>query len=325
MDTLAKGKALLDGSRIRCLVKAYLDREKIILKRFKGNIAGAEWVHFFIKRNNFTKRIADNAKAEVSKEISSAYFYNLEQSSNEILPENIFNKDEADVTDDHGSKTVIVIRGQNQMKRKTQHSKTSTSIMFCGNAAGQFLPPIVVYKSENLYEKWEKVAQKLQFMMSHLVVGSIIELLISVFFLMFGPSLTDRGRVALIGENLGSHFSKAVIDKCFEENISFVCLPPNATHLCQQLDLAVFRPVKSEWRDVLDTWHKESKSKEKLPKTVLPTLLSKLMTRLKSSNLIAGFRASGIHLLNRNEVLKCIPSSKQVEDVNLEVLNNFVL
>ena len=49
------------------------------------------------------------------------------------------------------------------------------------------------------------------------------------------------------------------------------------------------------------------------------------MTRLKSSNLIAGFRASRSHLLNRNEVLKYIPSSKQVEDVNLQVLNDSVL
>ena len=126
------------------------------------------------------------------------------------------------------------------MERKTQHSKTSTSIMFCDNAAGQFLPPMVVYKSENLYENWVKVAQKMQFMMSHLVVGSIIGLLKSVFFLMFGPSVTDRGRVALIGDNLGSHFSKAVIDKYFEENTSFICLPPNASHLCQQLDVTVF-------------------------------------------------------------------------------------
>ena len=104
-----------------------------------------------------------------------------------------------------------------------------------------------------------------------------------------------------------------------------LCLPPNATHLCQPLDVAVFRTAKSEWRDILDTWHKESRSKENLPKTVLPTLLSELMTRLKSSNLIAGFRASGIHPINRNEVLKRIPSSNQAEDVNLQVLNDSVL
>ena len=28
--------------------------------------------------------------------------------------------------------------------------------MFCGKAAGEFLPPMVVYKSENLYESWIK-------------------------------------------------------------------------------------------------------------------------------------------------------------------------
>ena len=72
-------------------------------------------------------------------------------------------------------------------------------------------------------------------------------------------------------------------------------------------------------------WRKESRSKENLPKTVLPTLLSKLMARLKSSNLIAEFRASGIHPINRNEVLKRIASSNQTENVNLQVLNDSVL
>ena len=67
--------------------------------------------------------------------------------------ENIFNYDETNVTDDPGRKIVVVRHGRNQIERKTQHSKTSTS-MFCGNAVGQFLPPMVVYKSENLYENW---------------------------------------------------------------------------------------------------------------------------------------------------------------------------
>ena len=117
---------------------------------------GVEWVCSFIKQNNLMKRIADNvrvARAKVSEEIISAHFDNLEQSLNEIPVENIFNYDETNVTDDPGRKIVVVRHGRNQIERKTQHSKTSTS-MFCGNAVGQFLPPMVVYKSENLYENW---------------------------------------------------------------------------------------------------------------------------------------------------------------------------
>ena len=61
----------------------------------------------------------------------------------------------------------------------------------------------------------------MQFMMSQLVVGSITRTFEIWFFKLFVPAVTGRGKVALIGDNLGSHFSKAVIDKCLEENIYF--------------------------------------------------------------------------------------------------------
>ena len=54
------------------------------------------------------------------------------------------------------------------------------------------------------------------FMKSHLVVGLIgliTELLKSVFFyfeIWFVPAVAGKGKVALIGDNLGAHFSKAV-------------------------------------------------------------------------------------------------------------------
>ena len=79
-------------------------------------MSGVEWVLSFIKRNNITKGIVNNvkaARAEVSEEIISVYFDNLEQSLNEIPPENIFNYDETNVTDDPGSKMVIVRCSQN--------------------------------------------------------------------------------------------------------------------------------------------------------------------------------------------------------------------
>ena len=89
------------------------------------------------------------------------------------------------------------------------------------------------------------------------------------FFKLFVPAVCGRGKVALIGDNLGSHFSRTVNNKCSEENISFICLPPNATHLCPPLDVSLFRPAKSEWHNILDMWHKESRLKENLHKIIL--------------------------------------------------------
>ena len=78
-------------------------------------------------------------------------------------------------------------------------------------------------------------------------------------------------QVVLIGDNLGSHFSPKVINACVVQNyIIFICLPPNTTHLCQPLDVAVFRSAKTEWKDNLDTWRRESRRKDNLPKMHFP-------------------------------------------------------
>ena len=57
MVTLTKWKVPLDDFLIRGLVKAYLDREKIIHKRFKDNMPGVGWVRSFIKRNKPQKEL----------------------------------------------------------------------------------------------------------------------------------------------------------------------------------------------------------------------------------------------------------------------------
>lgn len=48
------------------------------------------------------------------------------------------------------------------------------------------------------------------------------------------------GKKLVIGDNLSSHLSPYLIDKCKEENIYFVCLPPNSTYITQPLDVLIF-------------------------------------------------------------------------------------
>ena len=47
---------------------------------------------------------------------------------------------------------IVVRRGRNSVERKIDHSKASNSVMFCGNATGVMLPPMVVYKAKFLYD-----------------------------------------------------------------------------------------------------------------------------------------------------------------------------
>ena len=56
------------------------------------------------------------------------------------------------------------------------------------------------------------------------------------FSKQFVPSTSDLVvPIVLIGDNLGSHFPIKVLQYCDENEIYFLCLPPNSTHLCQPL------------------------------------------------------------------------------------------
>ena len=273
IEQLADWKVPFETYDIRCLLKQYLDRTGTIRKVFKNNMPGIDWVRGFIKRNQLTQRISENvkaARAEVNQDIINNYFNELESSLDGIPATHIFNYDETNITDDPGAKHVVR-RGRKRVARKTQHSKSSISVIFAGSAAGEFLPRMVVYKSENVYENWIKNDP----------VGSIYDATKNGWFDMrtfdlwfskqFLPVASHiPGQKVLIGNNLGSHFSVNVIEACKANDILFICLPPNSTHLCQPLDVAVFRALKVEWKDILDIWRCESKCKANLPKTVFP-------------------------------------------------------
>ena len=147
------------------------------------------------------------------------------------------------------------------------HSKSMTTIMTCGSASGVLLPPYVIYKSEHLWDTWTEhgpngdpcciepcCSRGSRFnRTSHGWIDSVT--FTNWFTRVFLPHARRlNGRKVLIGDNLSSHFTDEVIRQCKENDIAFVCLPPNATHLCQPLDVSFFRPMKMAWRKVLTSW-----------------------------------------------------------------------
>jgi len=154
-----EGAPLRKGHSTAVLVKDYLDRCGVRDARFRNNCPGDDWLKSFVKRHTLTQRLADNVKpsrAEISSESVNQYFDELQESLTDVPPENIYNYDETNITDDPGAKTVVCCRGLKRIERKVQHSKSTISIMYCGNVVGSFLPPMVVYKAQNCYSEWSK-------------------------------------------------------------------------------------------------------------------------------------------------------------------------
>ena len=327
LNQLVEWKVPLTLMELRLLVKNYLDLRGIVDSKFTDNFPGRDWARGFLKRHGLILRFASKIKpnrCNLSREKMDSYFFHLGESLTGVEPSQIFNFDETNFTDDPTRKKCIIHRGVNRVERLTVYSKQAFSVMFCGSAVGVYLPPMVVYKAKHMYSGWSCDG------ITGAVYGATESGWFDMasfekwFFEVFLVHVKDlAGPKVLIGDNLSSHFSPAVIESCIGHNIRFVPLPPNSTHLCQPLDVAVFRPMKMLWGATLSRWRVESRFGGTIPKETFPRLLARVFAVLDGKNLVAGFKASGIVPLESNEVIKRLPGGNSVstEIGGVEMLN----
>ncbi|XP_064617323.1 uncharacterized protein LOC135481430 [Liolophura sinensis] len=289
---------------LRLLVKTYLSKVGKTVKQFKHNLPSREWAFNFLKRHkgHLTRRLCQNiktARAKVSSESVKSYFDNLKGTlqnvdGSPIPPTHIFNYDETNLADDPGIKKCIFKRGVKYPERIRNSTKASTSVMFCGSAAGEMLPIYVVYKAEHIWSTWTE-----------------------------GTPTNTRYNRSKSGWFDSHHFSDTVLKLAKENNIIFTCLPANSTHLLQPLDVAFYGPLKRLWRSILDEWKSSAKKKSAtLNKDDFPHLLKKLHCKLypdgteTSANLVSGFQKCGIHPFDQSKALKDLPDAEQ--NVNMD-------
>ena len=82
------------------------------------------------------------------------YIQHLQIELENVPPENIWNYDETNLTDDLGMKKCFIKRGTKYPTNICNNSKASISLMMAGNAEGELLPPFVVYRSNKMWTTW---------------------------------------------------------------------------------------------------------------------------------------------------------------------------
>lgn len=309
---------------LRMLIKEFVDRQGKVVPRFKNNMPGPDFVYNFMKRhsNALSTRMCQNIKrsrAAVNEETINEYFDNLQKELKEVPPSNIINYDETNLCDDPGRKQIITRRGCKYPERIMNSTKCSISVMFAAAGNGTILPPYVVYKAQHIYDSW-RVGGPANSRYNRTKSGWFDAYCFQDWVESIAiPYLKNlEGVKILLGDNLASHLSLDVTKVCEENNIKFVFLPSNSTHLTQPLDVAFFGPLKQAWRSILEKWKQgPGRMEASLPKDKFPPLLKDLCASLKESNVLAGFKKCGVFPLDRERVLAKLPSSKSFDDANI--------
>ena len=72
----------------------------------------------------------------------------------------IWNLEETNLTDGPGKRRVRCRRGIKYPEKVCTFSKSSTSLMMCGSAAGELLPPFDLYKATKILNTWTEGVPK---------------------------------------------------------------------------------------------------------------------------------------------------------------------
>ena len=316
---------------LRVVAQNYLNNVGRNVAQFVENLPGPDWSAGFLKRHpHLTKRFAtniSNARASVSPSEMMDYFGRLkitltDDDGNNIPPSNIINFDETSITDDPGRRKVICKRGEKYIKRILNSSHGSTSLMVTASADGTILPLYVVFKSKNLYTQWSEDGPEpgepfcncrgcsSGARYNNTPSGWFDTDVFTEYFkkIIIPHTKNLEGKKVVICDNLSAHINPEVTKISKENNIAFVCLPPNCTHIAQPLDVAFFRGMKSAWRNILDNWKSCNRKVSTIPKGQLAGLIKSLFDKKAmpnmNSNAISGFAACGIYPFNPDRVLK---------------------
>jgi hypothetical protein len=87
-------------------------------------------------------------------------------------------------------------------------------------------------------------------------------------------------------------------------------LPPHSTYVLQPLDVAVFKPVKNEWRKVIMNHNTNSNCADITQKDFLKLLIDLVETKkaFLLRHAVAGFETTGIYPLDKDNMLGKIDS-----------------
>ena len=187
----------------------------------------------------------------------------LSNSGIKDMPERFYNLDETGLALDPKKKTVFFHqRTKNAQMIVPTEGKIMYTVLLCGNAAENYLPPYVIYKGQ--------LAKVFDTLMIGGPPDTGYNISRSCWMEEFVFEAWFKGVVLKAVEDLpkpivlffnghGSHLSYETALKAKEADAHIVCLPPRISNALQPLDVEVYGPAKEIWYNVLQMFCRESR------------------------------------------------------------------
>ena len=232
-----------------------------------------------------------------------------------------FNGDEVGYPLDVVSKRVLARTGQKQVYQRASGKHEQITVFACGNAAGEFMPPRLVFPGQRMRDIGVGGFTEADYSMSDKgwMDSETFLACLSSLVSFCNEKVIERP-VILFVDGYSAHCSLEAARYCAMNDIHLYCLIPHASHLTQPLDVGVFGPMQSKWKEALVNFQIQNPNSQPT-KYIFPQVFKPVWEDpAKSANLAAGFKAAGIFPLNGNILIDRIVKSREERERAVEDL-----
>ncbi|XP_051239290.1 uncharacterized protein LOC127353772 [Dicentrarchus labrax] len=182
----------------------------------RGKLGQTWWLNFRRRQGQcFTSRTPDNigrGRASCAKRGPIEHYFTLLRTMEEHglreKPRQIYNCDETGFQLDSSRRKAYAYR-------QAQGTRDHITVLACLNAAGEDIPPFIIYKGG--YPR--------------------------------GPYYKEGVPDALYGHK--SHLDPELVRVAKREEVILLCLPPHTSHILQPLDMTFFGPLKADFSGII--------------------------------------------------------------------------
>lgn len=247
---------------------AYQLAEKYGLKhRFnsESELTGWKWYYTFMKNHPEislrTPEATSMARCKgFNKETAMAFFDKYESflDMGQFTADKIYNMDETGLSTVHKPK-VLAQKGKHQVGAVTSGKRgVNTTCICCMNAAGEFVPPMLIYKRKRMTDDLKRGGPPntvYECSESGWIVKELFIKWLEHFIKCLRLEKSQENQVLLILDGHSTHTKNIdAINLAREYGIIMLSLPAHTTHKLQPLDRSFFKSLKQNFSAASSSW-----------------------------------------------------------------------
>lgn len=278
--------------------------------RQKG-VAGKKWYYNFMKRHPDlslrTPECTSLARARGFNRASVSKFFDLLENicdRNALDGTRVFNVDESGFsTVQKRCQKIVATKGKKQIAGLSSGERgVNTTAVCCCSAAGQFVPPMIIFKRKRMAPELKIGAPEgslVEISESGYIDSSLFVKWLQFFVDTVHPSQERKVLLCLDGHTTHSKNLQA-LELARESGVIMLQLPAHTTHKLQPLDVTFFKPLETFYIQEMQKWMRANPNASVSMFNVASILAPAYRRAATIENAASGFRSTGIWPVNRD-------------------------